>query len=105
LSENKDKLTLLATKLLEKEVIFKEDLEEIFGKRAWAEEELVSTPKHEESIGGSVIVEEAETPHVDFDEEENNETEVSQPKSATGKVEPLNGQVTDEPTEEHKTEE
>jgi ATP-dependent metalloprotease FtsH len=105
LSENKDKLTLLATKLLEKEVIFKEDLEEIFGKRAWAEEELVSTPKHEESIGGSVIVEEVETPHVDFDEEENNETEVSQPKSATGKVEPLNGQVTDEPTEEHKTEE
>ncbi|MCW3076844.1 MAG: peptidase [Bacteroidetes bacterium] len=30
---NKDKLTLLAEKLLEKEVIFKEDLEEIFGKR------------------------------------------------------------------------
>ena len=35
LSENKDKLTLLANKLLEKEVIFKEDLEEIFGKRQW----------------------------------------------------------------------
>lgn len=35
LSENKDKLTLLAEKLLEKEVIFKEDLEEIFGKRPW----------------------------------------------------------------------
>lgn len=30
---NKDKLSLLATKLLDKEVIFKEDLEEIFGKR------------------------------------------------------------------------
>lgn len=33
LLSNKDKLTLLAEKLLEKEVIFKEDLEDIFGKR------------------------------------------------------------------------
>jgi ATP-dependent metalloprotease FtsH len=33
LTENKDKLVRLAEKLLEKEVIFKEDLEEIFGKR------------------------------------------------------------------------
>jgi ATP-dependent metalloprotease FtsH len=39
LSENRDKLTLLADKLLEKEVIFKEDLEEIFGQRAWGQEE------------------------------------------------------------------
>jgi cell division protease FtsH len=31
--ENKDKLTKLATKLLEQEVIFREDLEDIFGKR------------------------------------------------------------------------
>ena len=33
LRENKDKLTELAERLLEKEVIFKEDLEKIFGKR------------------------------------------------------------------------
>jgi ATP-dependent Zn protease len=33
LTENKDKLTALATKLLEVEVIFKEDLEKIFGDR------------------------------------------------------------------------
>ncbi len=33
LNENKDKLTALATQLLEKEVIFKEDLEKIFGRR------------------------------------------------------------------------
>jgi ATP-dependent Zn protease len=33
LSENKDKLTALATQLLDKEVIFKEDLEKIFGDR------------------------------------------------------------------------
>ncbi len=39
LSENKDKLTALAMQLLEKEVIFKEDLEKIFGKRAWEREE------------------------------------------------------------------
>ena len=35
LMENKDKLTALANKLTEKEVIFKEDLEAIFGKRQW----------------------------------------------------------------------
>lgn len=33
LEENKDKLSLLAGKLLEQEVIFREDLEDIFGKR------------------------------------------------------------------------
>ena len=33
LTENKDKLTALAELLLEREVIFKEDLEHIFGKR------------------------------------------------------------------------
>ncbi len=38
---NKDKLTLLAEKLLEKEVIFKEDLEEIFGKRPFDKEPLI----------------------------------------------------------------
>jgi ATP-dependent metalloprotease FtsH len=42
LSENKDKLTALADKLLDKEVIFKEDLEEIFGKRLWISEEEVN---------------------------------------------------------------
>ena len=35
LSANRDKLDLLAELLLEKEVIFKENLEEIFGKRPW----------------------------------------------------------------------
>jgi ATP-dependent metalloprotease FtsH len=42
LTINKDKLTMLAEKLLEKEVIFKEDLEEIFGKRPF--------DKHEEAM-------------------------------------------------------
>lgn len=39
LRDNKDKLDKLAARLLEKEVIFKEDLEEIFGQRQWAESE------------------------------------------------------------------
>ena len=38
LKENKDKLTKLAERLLEKEVIFKDDLEEIFGKRPFEKE-------------------------------------------------------------------
>ena len=43
LTENRDKLDALANKLLEKEVIFREDLEEIFGKRAW-DPELTENP-------------------------------------------------------------
>ena len=43
LHENKDKLDALAAKLLEKEVIFREDLEEIFGSRAW-DPELTENP-------------------------------------------------------------
>ncbi len=43
LTENRDKLDALAGKLLEKEVIFREDLEEIFGQRAW-DPELTEKP-------------------------------------------------------------
>ncbi len=46
LSKNKEKLILLAEKLLEKEVIFSEDLEEIFGKRPFK----TRTEEHEELI-------------------------------------------------------
>ncbi len=42
LSENKDKLSQLASQLLEKEVIFKEDLITIFGKRPYEKEELAA---------------------------------------------------------------
>jgi cell division protease FtsH len=41
LTENKDKLELLAEKLLIDEVIFKENLEEIFGKRQWEPAEII----------------------------------------------------------------
>ena len=45
LTDNKDKLTQLAEKLLVHEVIFKDDLEEIFGKRIWDKEEAMSSVK------------------------------------------------------------
>jgi ATP-dependent metalloprotease FtsH len=45
LEANKDKLTLLADKLLEKEVIFKDDLEAVFGKRAWVEKDITKEAK------------------------------------------------------------
>lgn len=41
LSENKDKLEQLSEKLLVDEVIFKENLEEVFGKRQWEPAEIV----------------------------------------------------------------
>ncbi len=47
LSENKDKLVKLAEALLDKEVIFKENLESIFGERKWKEEERAE-PKKEQ---------------------------------------------------------
>jgi len=45
LSENKHLLTQLANLLLEREVIFKEDLEKIFGKRKFEKEEMNGAPK------------------------------------------------------------
>ena len=56
LTENKDKLEQLANKLLTAEVIFKEDLENIFGKRIWDKEEVlidaveVSVDKNEDQV-------------------------------------------------------
>ncbi len=50
LTDNKDKLTALAEILLEKEVIFKEDLEAIFGKRQWEKEDLVEVALVEATI-------------------------------------------------------
>lgn len=48
LTDNKDKLTQLANKLLEKEVIFKEDLEEVFGKRKFDDTDFSEEIKEEE---------------------------------------------------------
>jgi len=59
LTENKDKLILLAEKLLEKEVIFKDNLVEIFGNRAW-DNEIVTDIIHEK-IESSIQLEKDDT--------------------------------------------
>ena len=59
LSDNKDKLALLAEKLLDTEVIFKEDLETIFGKRQWENDELVEAkliPEKEKKLRKTTTV-------------------------------------------------
>lgn len=48
LNEHKEGLTKLAEKLIDKEVIFSDDLENIFGKRPWKVEERNFTRKKEE---------------------------------------------------------
>ena len=50
LAENKDKLTELAEKLLSSEVIFKEDLVAIFGKRIWDKSEEVEAEAEAEVV-------------------------------------------------------
>jgi cell division protease FtsH len=51
LEENKDKLTELAEILLEKEVIFKDNLEEIFGKRPYkSRDEIMSGNSQEKKV-------------------------------------------------------
>jgi len=71
LMENKDKLAALANKLTEKEVIFKEDLEAIFGKRPWDPEE----PEGEKLVTGksetsteNTVAENTELPKPPMDE-------------------------------------
>jgi len=61
LKDNKDKLTLLANKLLKSEVIFKEDLIAIFGKRTWDKEEEPIVIKTEDAEATDVtdVVEES----------------------------------------------
>jgi len=67
LTENKEKLHQLAGHLLEKEVLFKEDLEAIFGKRKWEDKSEMA------HFGGSAAAEAANetiptivtTPHDD----------------------------------------
>lgn len=70
LEENKDKLHALANKLLEKEVIFREDLEGIFGSRQW-DPELTEQPMTQSStIEGTEVGETNETPLVTPQSEE-----------------------------------
>lgn len=55
LMNNKDKLTKLAEQLLEKEVIFRDDLEVIFGKRPFDKEELVKEEPVKEEVVEKVV--------------------------------------------------
>ena len=73
LTDNRDKLEALAGKLLDKEVIFREDLEEIFGKRAWEPEmpESKVNSENKEEISNSTE-----------QEIENTETTISQGESS-----------------------
>jgi ATP-dependent metalloprotease FtsH len=72
LTDNKDKLEALAQKLLEKEVIFKDDLEAIFGARIWdTPEPLIST----EAIAENAEVVEEKTPEFEI-EVPKNESEI-----------------------------
>lgn len=64
LTENQDKLTLLANKLLESEVIFKEDLVAIFGDRKWDAIEEIPAPK-EVKTDATDAIPEVEVPSYD----------------------------------------
>ncbi|RTE52619.1 ATP-dependent metallopeptidase FtsH/Yme1/Tma family protein [Arenibacter aquaticus] len=65
LAKNKDKLTELAERLLEKEVIFKDDLEKIFGKRPFDKDKALEAEeiakKNKENISETETETETET--------------------------------------------
>ncbi|MBU3659883.1 MAG: ATP-dependent zinc metalloprotease FtsH [Flavobacteriales bacterium] len=74
LQENKEKLQALAEKLLTSEVIFKEDLEEIFGKRKWDKEatvEVKATVLETETSNDTVALE-SPTSETETKPEDNN---------------------------------
>jgi cell division protease FtsH len=101
LTANQDKLTTLADKLLEKEVIFKENLEEIFGKRQW-----ISEAQAEEDERAEIAAHAAETAAAVTDVEEtsiSSET-VESAETATNEVEQTTENKVDETpsTEENK---
>ncbi|MFT6500259.1 MAG: cell division protease FtsH [Crocinitomicaceae bacterium] len=75
LTEHKDQLNQLAEKLLEKEVIFKEDLVAIFGVRPWDKDDEDSEPVYaEESTNEATIKENsAETSETKASDEESKE--------------------------------
>ena len=87
LSNNKDKLTELANKLLSNEVIFKEDLETIFGKREWEVEveESNEKPKAEEKEPESLVepIDSIED-RTDLKKEEENSSEEKPRASGSG---------------------
>lgn len=85
LTENQDKLNALAEQLLTTEVIFKEDLERIFGKRQWESDELVEEKVVVENITDSanvITVELTEPASTPVDDSSANES-TEEPKADT----------------------
>ena len=77
LEENKDKLTTLAKRLLEKEVIFKDDLEKIFGKRPFSKD------IEEEALAVKARVAKAEEVKAEEAEAEEDKTNAPAPEDNT----------------------
>ncbi|MEQ8217541.1 MAG: ATP-dependent zinc metalloprotease FtsH [Arenibacter sp.] len=84
LSKNKDKLTELAERLLEKEVIFKDDLEKIFGKRLFERDKRMEAEEAaEKEEKANVAAEKEEKANVAAKKEEKANKDI--PKSETKK--------------------
>jgi cell division protease FtsH len=81
LTDNQDKLNALAEQLLTTEVIFKEDLERIFGKRQWESDELV---EQTEVQSESEVQSENESENGDQSENENESEVQSENESESG---------------------
>ena len=84
LKDNKDKLGLLAEKLLEKEVIFKEDLISIFGKQAWAKEDVEEEEEEEEDKDSETM----DSEDTEMEESKDKNPTIENEKSAEG-TEPI----------------
>jgi cell division protease FtsH len=69
LSENKDKLIEIADLLLEKEVIFKEDLQKILGERPFKKEEPLATIKKKTTEVKEEVIENSEVVETETKEE------------------------------------
>jgi cell division protease FtsH len=84
LEENKDKLDLLAEKLLAVEVLFKEDLVEIFGERPWNTAEEIEVERPEGTIEIETISETNKEETIESEEPKSAENpEVSNKESET----------------------
>ena len=80
LGENQDKLALLADRLLSSEVIFKEDLEAIFGKRPWDPiEEVVLEESTPQQLEASTAIDEPVQEDTISEEASSEETETEEP--------------------------
>lgn len=96
LTDNKEGLTQLAEKLLEKEVIFGEDLEHVFGKRPWIQEERVLPQK----VVFSEDVEEAEVVAESGKEEDKPEKSEKETPVKAKKTKPVIKPKVDKPAPE-----